>query len=135
MSGGFISNDEIKVADALTLTASYVASTAQEYRSNSGLSLIVNYAAHASSASAYLNFLVEVSYDGTTYVPYSEWTLPSAGVRLAENTTFKVVQTSATAPLTLDELRGRWFRVKVKEVDYTAAFFGAVTIYAYPHAI
>lgn len=137
MAGGYISNDEIRLFNEVTLTTNYAdnTTTGYEHRSGNGLSFLVNYVANAGSATAYALFVVEISYDNTTWVPYSEWTLPTAGTRLCENETFKVSQTSATGSLTIDELRGRYFRVRVKEASVTGAFYGTFTLYVYPHAL
>lgn len=137
MSGGFISNDEIRIFNAVTLTAAYSGNTtsALEHRSTSGVTLLVSYAAHASSPSAYAEFQVELSYDGTTWIPYGEWLLASAGVREYDTDTFKVNQNDPLAFLTLDELRGRYFRVKAKESTVVASNFGTLTMYAYSHSL
>jgi hypothetical protein len=137
MAGGFISNDEIKVLDAVTLTALYTGNTSSaiEHRSASGVTLLIKYAAHASSATAYLQLQVEVSYDGTSWIPYGEWGHPTTGTREFESSIYKVNQTYPSAFRTLDEMRGRMYRVKVQEASVTSSFFGTVTVYAYPHAI
>lgn len=137
MSGGFIANDEVRLFNAVTLTAAYGGNTTTNYenRSNCGLSLLIKYAADAGSATAYLEFKVEMSYDNTTWIPYGEWLLPSAGVREFDTEVFKVNQNDPLCVLTLDELRGRYFRVKAQEASVTGAFFGTLTMYVYPHAI
>lgn len=136
MSGGYIANDEIALLSAATLTAAYTGNTTGSYenRSTSGVTLLGVYTPHASSASAYVEMVVEFSYDATTWIPFTEWTY-AAGVRTGTNVVFKIVQTSPKTLLTIDETRGRYFRVKVQETDVTAAFFGTLSLYAYPHAI
>lgn len=131
------SNDEIRLLNGVTLTAAYAGNTTvnYEHRSYSGLTLHATYTPDAGSATAYVELQVEISYDGTTYVPYGEWTRPSAGVREFESTTFKVNQTYPSVFLTLDEMRGRYFRIKAKETSVTGAFFGTLTVYGYTHSI
>jgi hypothetical protein len=137
MSGGYNANDEIKLMDAVTLTALYTGNltTGYEHRSVNGLTLLLKYAAHASSPSAYASVQVEVSYDNTNWIPYGEWTRPSTGIRQFESTTFNIVQSYPLSFLTLDEMRGRYFRIKAKETDYDTTNFGTLTVYAYTHTL
>jgi hypothetical protein len=132
----FGANDEIALLSGVTLTAAYTGNTtaAKEHRSYGGLTLLLKYTPHASSATAYAQVQVEVSYDGTTWLPYGEWTRPSTGVREFESSTFKINQTYPSTFLTLDELRGRYFRVKAQEASVTASFFGTLTVYGYTHS-
>lgn len=137
MSGGYNANDELRLLNGVTLTAAYAGNTtdAFEHRSTNGVTLLIKYAAHASSASAYAEIQVEVSYDTSTWIPYGEWLLSSAGVREYDTDTFKVNQTDPLAFLTLDELRGRYFRIKARETDVTTTNFGTLTVYAYSHTL
>lgn len=138
MSGGYNANDEIKLLDAVTLTATYTAgntTTGYEHRSVNGLTLLMKYTPHASSPDAYGSVVVEISYDNTNWLPYGEWTRPSTGLRQFESTTFNIVQTYPLTFLTLDELRGRYFRIKAKETTVVDTNFGTLTVYAYTHTL
>lgn len=132
----YCSNDEIKLLDGVTLTSAYTgnSTSAYEHRSANGLTLMLKYTAHASSATAYAQVQIELSYDGSTWLPYGEWTRPATGSREFESTTFKINQTYPSTFLTLDEMRGRYFRVKAQEASYTGSFFGTLTVYAYSHS-
>ncbi len=136
MAGGYISNDEIKVFTAATLTAAYSGNTSVSYenRSTSGMTILPVYTPNAGSATAYAEIVIEVSYDGSTWIPYSEWTY-ATGVRTCKNIVFKIVQTDPSGPLTIDETRARYFRIKAQETSVTSSFFGTLSLYAYPHAI
>lgn len=137
MSDAWRANDETKLLDAVPLTAAYGGNTtiSYEYRSGLGLTFLVNYTPNAGSATAYVEFQVEMSYDAATWIPYGEWTRPAVGTREGEQTTFKVNQTYPKMLLTLDELRGRYFRLKARETSVTASNFGTLSIYSYTHAL
>lgn len=123
-------NDEIEVFDNKLLTGSYVASSVYEFRSAAGVTILVSYDAHASSASATLDLKVEVSADNTNWVDYGTW---SGGTFTP--TVFALTQATngPTATLILDELRARWIRISVKESSETGGNFGNVYVWAYPH--
>lgn len=133
MSGGYNANDEIRAFNATTLTASYVYSSAYEYRSAAGLTMLIKYAADAGSATAFADVIVQVSADGTNWVDYGG--LSGTGTITFTPNVFKVTQATngPTATVIIDELRGRWVRFGIKEESVTAAFFGAITVYVYPH--
>lgn len=132
----FVPNDEILIFNTVTLTAAFSANTtgAYEFRSACGLTLDLVYTRNAGSASAYLEFEIEVSPDGTNWLPYGVWADSGSGVFTFTVSDYKILG-SAKQPLVIDELRNRWIRFKAQETAVTSTNFGTLLAYAYPHTI
>jgi len=126
--------DEIDMfAGTVTLTADPDAniSVAFEIRSTASVSFQPVYVAHVGSVSADLNFVVQLSADGTNWTDYGDWVHGSSGAYTFRPANFTVDQEDPSPVLSLDDLRSRWMRVKMAEVGTTTTNFGAAKMFAY----
>lgn len=125
-------NDEYKIFDTQTLTATYAGSVSAsvECRSDDKFSILVDYRAGATETSNICEVEISFSPDGTNWAPFGTW----SNATQSDYTIiyFNVDQRADANDCSIINIEsmGRWMRVRLKE-EGVVTNAGTATVYLY----